>query len=347
MAEEAYSIRNKGTNYITDNFEGKKIQNVAPIVSIQDAQRDALTKGTYINVAFSRDNLDSIEAGTKTTTVRAESQKNKIGLERGETSMIKVKGQTYLITYRGNLTVDEAGGIETMVKSEDLSTKETVDTPYAITVGKKTYYSKFQQTVDFMNGVKGLHVYDIRKAPKSELVSTRATYEGLISELKPNQVFVFGSNLEGLHGKGAAGVAFGKQQSVADISKVANDTKGKWAVKGIGEGLMEGLEGKSYAFPTVVYPGKKRSRTDAEIIESVSKLYQTARENPNLEFLVAYSNKPGLAGYTPVELGTFFASETAPSNVVFEKSFNLMAQPAEAKMISITQKDSDNIDNPC
>jgi len=155
------------------------------------------------------------------------------------------------------------------------------------------------------------------------------TYTGLIKELSPNQVFVFGSNLKGLHGKGAAGVAFGKQQSVAEISKVEDGTKGKWAVKGVGEGLQEGTEGKSYAFPSVVYPGKKKSRTDAEIKESVKKLYDTARNNPNLEFLVAYSTKPGLAGYTPQELANFFSSQSIPSNVVFEEGFSklLTTQP--------------------
>lgn len=32
----------------------------------------------------------------------------------------------------------------------------------------------------------------------------RKTYKGLITELKPNQIFVFGSNIEGRHGAGAA-----------------------------------------------------------------------------------------------------------------------------------------------
>jgi len=165
--------------------------------------------------------------------------------------------------------------------------------------------------------------------PTTQSQADVKTYTGLIKELSPNQVFVFGSNLEGLHGKGAAGVAFGKQQSVAEISKVKDGVKGKWAVKGVGEGLQEGTEGKSYAFPSVVYPGKKRSRTNAEITESVKKFYDTARNNPNLEFLVAYSTKPGLAGYTPQELANFFSSQPIPSNVVFEEGFSklLTTQP--------------------
>jgi len=164
MAEESYSIRNKGTNYITDNFDGKKVYNVTPTVSVAVAQRDAQTKGKVINVALSNSNIDSIIAGEKTTTIRAESQKNKIGLEKGESAFINLRGNKYLITNRGNLTIEEAGGIEAMIKSEGLSTTQTEDTPYEILVGKKTYYAKFKQTVDFMNGVSGLHVYDIREA---------------------------------------------------------------------------------------------------------------------------------------------------------------------------------------
>ena len=33
------------------------------------------------------------------------------------------------------------------------------------------------------------------------------TYTGIIEKLEPNQIFVFGSNTEGRHGKGAAKIA--------------------------------------------------------------------------------------------------------------------------------------------
>ena len=39
----------------------------------------------------------------------------------------------------------------------------------------------------------------------------------LISELRPDEVFVFGSNLEGMHGGGAAWVAFQKFGAVSAI----------------------------------------------------------------------------------------------------------------------------------
>ena len=52
-----------------------------------------------------------------------------------------------------------------------------------------------------------------------------------ISELRPDEVFVFGSNLEGMHGGGAAWVAFQKFGAVL--------------------GCGVGLRGQSYAIPTM------------------------------------------------------------------------------------------------
>ena len=216
------------------------------------------------------------------------------------------------------------------------------------------FYDRFLKENDVKSNTKNRfknYLFDIdlktveKPTTQPTVQANVKTYTGLIKELSPNQVFVFGSNLEGLHGKGAAGVAFGKQQSVAEISKVKDGVKGKWAVKGVGEGLQEGTEGKSYAFPSVVYPGKKRSRTDAEIIESVKRFYDTARNNPNLEFLVAYSTKPGLAGYTPQELANFFSSQPIPSNVVFEEGFSKLLTTKELLGESIQSNvDSTNMD---
>ena len=61
-------------------------------------------------------------------------------------------------------------------------------------------------------------------------MSKRYTPE-IISELKENEIFVFGSNLAGLHGGGAARAAFNKFGAV-------------W-----GQGV--GFQGQSYAIPTM------------------------------------------------------------------------------------------------
>jgi len=47
------------------------------------------------------------------------------------------------------------------------------------------------------------------------LFGNRRVYTGKITKLEPNQVFVFGSNLQGFHGAGAAGYV----NTISSISK--------------------------------------------------------------------------------------------------------------------------------
>ena len=150
-------------------------------------------------------------------------------------------------------------------------------------------------------------------------------YSGLITKLEKNQVFVFGSNLSGFHGAGSAGFAsFNESGNVwrkhhYDIWKYG--AKGKWNVKGVGEGFQEGSIGKSYAIPTVTKAGAKRSRTPEEIKNSIIKLYKFAKENPQYEFLVAQEDKIGLNGYTPQEMAECWKCIEIPENVLFEEMF--------------------------
>ena len=74
-------------------------------------------------------------------------------------------------------------------------------------------------------------------------------YKNLITKLESNEVFVFGSNLQGYHGAGAAKFA---------------SYKG-WAIRYTGEGLMKGPNGYSYALPTVDFHSKIHSRPLSDI----------------------------------------------------------------------------------
>ena len=69
----------------------------------------------------------------------------------------------------------------------------------------------------------------------------------LVTKLKPNQVFCFGSNVEGKHEKGAAKCAFGDYQHKPGVV-------GKWAVYGIAKGYQQGTQGTSYAIVTKELP---------------------------------------------------------------------------------------------
>lgn len=102
-------------------------------------------------------------------------------------------------------------------------------------------------------------------------------------------IFVFGSNLDGHHGGGAALHAM-------------NAWGAKW-------GVGEGRTGNSYALPTkrTVY----QSLTLPEVEDSVQRFLQYARENPDLEFYVTRVGC-GLAGFTDEQIAPFFAD--APEN---------------------------------
>jgi len=168
MSEKSYKIRNKGYNYITDDFEGKKERKALPVKPLAEAYKDAMMTGKVVKVALRAEDRALISAGKKTTTIRSNSQINIIGLSKGESGMITVNGEKFVVTYRGLLTVDEAGGKASMIKSEVLSTEMTIETPHEVESEGVTYYAKYRQAVDFMNNVEGLGVYDIRKAPSQQ-----------------------------------------------------------------------------------------------------------------------------------------------------------------------------------
>jgi hypothetical protein len=160
----------------------------------------------------------------------------------------------------------------------------------------------------------------------------RNSYGELVDKLEPNQVFVFGSNPQGFHGGGAAGYAsfgvYGNHWRELNYDNKPNGWKGKWNVKGVGEGFQEGTEGKSYALPTVKFAGGKQSLTMDQIIANNKKMYTFASNHPELEFLVAGSSAGGkspLCGYSHEQLAYMYgAAGPIPENVVFSTSYSQM-----------------------
>lgn len=92
-----------------------------------------------------------------------------------------------------------------------------------------------------------------RSQSKERLITPK-----FITELKPNQIFVFGSNVEEKHGKGGAKCAFG------DYPHQPN-TIGKWAIYGVAKGYMQGTQGASYAIIT------KELRTPQSVAQASHK----------------------------------------------------------------------------
>jgi len=117
-----------------------------------------------------------------------------------------------------------------------------------------------------------------------------------ISILAENEIFVFGSNLAGLHGGGAA--------------KLALERFGAERAKGIGH------HGQSYAIPTK--DELVETLPIEEIGEHVSEFLEYAKTKPELTFFVTQIGC-GLAGYSPDDIGPLFSN--VPDNVVLPEAF--------------------------
>jgi len=119
-----------------------------------------------------------------------------------------------------------------------------------------------------------------------------------IQSLAHNEVFVFGSNLSGRHGGGAARLAAEKF--------------------GATFGVGVGHEGRTYALPTK--DEKIQTLPLLEIEKHVGNFIVYAAAHPELTFLVTQIGC-GLAGYTPAEIAPLFFNFAMPRNVVLPEVF--------------------------
>lgn len=125
-----------------------------------------------------------------------------------------------------------------------------------------------------------------------DIVERRYTPEH-IKELEKGHVFVFGSNLAGAHGGGAAAAAVRYFGAV-------------W-----GQGV--GMQGQSYAIPTM--------HGGVDVIKPyVDEFIQYAKEHPELTFLVTRIGC-GIAGFTDMEIAPLFADALYVINIYLPKSF--------------------------
>ena len=115
-----------------------------------------------------------------------------------------------------------------------------------------------------------------------------------ITELKENEIFVFGSNLEGMHGGGAARLAYNKFGAI-------------W-----GQGV--GLQGQSYGIPTM------HGGVDA-IKPYVDEFIEFAKSHPELTFLVTRIGC-GIAGFRDEDIAPLFKECIKMENICLPKSFH-------------------------
>lgn len=114
-----------------------------------------------------------------------------------------------------------------------------------------------------------------------------------IMTLKPNEIFVFGSNLDGYHGGGAARIAMDRFGAV-------------W-----GQGV--GLQGQSYAIPTM--QGGVNT-----IKPYVDEFVAFAEQHPEYKFLVTRIGC-GIAGFANEQIAPLFQEALNVENIILPKEF--------------------------
>ena len=114
-----------------------------------------------------------------------------------------------------------------------------------------------------------------------------------ITELKPNEIFVFGSNLAGMHGGGAAYVAMEYFGAI-------------W-----GQGV--GLQGQCYAIPTM--------QGGVETIKPyVDEFISFAKAHPEYTFFVTRIGC-GIAGFSDEQIAPLFHDALYIPNILLPEEF--------------------------
>jgi len=152
--------------------------------------------------------------------------------------------------------------------------------------GNTLYYDEQEMYTPLLPSMK----YDNIEFSRCMQHKKRNTPE-YISQLQANEIFVFGSNLKGLHGGGAAYTAYHNFGAI------------------MGQGV--GIQGQSYAIPTM-QGGVNTIRP------YVDNFIQFAKGNHNLTFLVTRIGC-GIAGFSDEEIAPLFTKAHNIENIVLPK----------------------------
>ena len=126
----------------------------------------------------------------------------------------------------------------------------------------------------------------------TQIINGRRIASDRIATLGEKEIFVFGSNIHGAHGGGAAWYAY-------------KNFGAEW-------GVGEGLTGRTYALPTM--------EGEASLKAAVKHFIACAKQHPELTFLVTAVGC-GIAGYTPQQVAPLFKEALSLENVYLPQVF--------------------------
>ena len=216
-----------------------------------------------------------------------------------------------------NLYRDREALINTDTNSEFIAFKEKYDAKYKGGTHNYTQQSKkelkaakvkMEKTQHRNPNLKrsknktGVGFIEASNVGKGRKETAKNTPEN-ITPLRKNEIFVFGSNQSGVHGKGAALTAKNKFGAI--------------------EGQGEGLQGKSYALPTKGFNIENLSLN--EISQNIDTFFSFAKQNQDLVFYLT-KIATGLGNKTTTEIADLIRSKQIPSNVILPVEF----APADA-----------------
>ena len=156
---------------------------------------------------------------------------------------------------------------------------------------RRAYYQRMSEAYMMRERYSDEEILEEKRRYAKEYYSPRVTPR-IVRHLKDNEIFVFGSNVNGYHGGGAAAVAMHNFGAV-------------W-------GQGEGLQGKSYAIPTM--EGLEKLK------EAVDRFTDFAEQHQELRFLVTAIGC-GSAGYSPREIAPLFKGCIYLENVALPSEF--------------------------
>lgn len=133
----------------------------------------------------------------------------------------------------------------------------------------------------------------MKKIEQVKLEQDSRVSPDMIRNLNAQEIFVFGSNLQGMHGGGAVRVAVSKFGAI------------------MGQGV--GIQGQSYAIPTM--------QGGVETIQPyVDEFIEFAKAHSEYKFLVTRIGC-GIAGFTDSEVAPLFKEALTVENIYLPESF--------------------------
>lgn len=156
---------------------------------------------------------------------------------------------------------------------------------------RRAYYQRMSEAYTMRDRYSDDEIMEEKRRYAKEYYSPRVT-PPIVRHLEENEIFVFGSNANGYHGGGAAALAMHSFGAV-------------W-------GQGEGLQGKSYAIPTM--EGLEKLK------EAVDRFTDFADQHQEMRFLVTMIGC-GSAGYSPKKIAPLFKGCIYLENVALPSGF--------------------------